>query len=66
MRRTPRDGVDHVTPGTGVIYVCRLGERLAQSRMNRIVGTPEYQRMTIRNWATTTRLLELLDERPAG
>ena len=33
--------------------------------MSRIVGTPEYQRMTIRSWATTTKLLALLDERRA-
>ena len=27
----------------------------------RIVGTPEYQLMTIRSWSTTTKLLDLLD-----
>ena len=30
--------------------------------MNSIMGTPEYKLMTIRNWATTTRLLALLDD----
>jgi uncharacterized protein (DUF1697 family) len=29
--------------------------------MGSIVGAPEYQRMTIRSWTTTTRLLALLD-----
>ena len=56
----PREGVDQVWPGTGVIYFTRLSERRAQSRMSRVVSTPEYQLMTIRNWATTTRLLDLL------
>ena len=56
-----RDGVDHAWPGTGVIYFARLSERLTQSRMSRIVGTPEYQRMTIRSWNTTTKLLHLLE-----
>lgn len=59
----PRDGVDRVWPGADVLYVARLSARRSQSRLTKIVGTPEYQRMTIRNWATTTRLLALLDER---
>lgn len=59
----PREGVDQVWPGTGVIYFARLSERRAQSRMSRIVSTPEYQLMTIRNWATTTKLLDLLTAR---
>lgn len=58
-----RDGVDQAWPGRGVLYFARLSERRSQSRMSRIVGTPEYQSMTIRNWSTTTRLLGLLDER---
>jgi uncharacterized protein (DUF1697 family) len=58
-----REGVDQAWPGTGVIYFARLSERRAQSRMSRIVGTPEYQQMTIRSWSTTTKLLHLLDDR---
>ena len=58
-----RDGVDLAWPGAGVLYFSRLSERLTQSRMGRIASTPQYQRMTIRNWRTTTRLLSLLDER---
>ena len=61
-----REGVDRAWPGTGVIYFARLSDRRAQSRMSRIVGTPEYQRMTIRSWTTTTKLLSLLDEGGAG
>ncbi len=55
-----RDGVDQAWPGTGIVYFARLSERRAQSRMSRIVGTPEYQRMTIRSWNTTTKLVDLL------
>ena len=58
-----RQGVDQAWPGTGVIYFARVSDRLAQSRMSSIVGTPEYQQMTIRSWTTTTKLLSLLDER---
>jgi uncharacterized protein (DUF1697 family) len=61
-----RDGVDHAWPGAGVLYFARLSERRAQSRMSRIVGTPEYQRMTIRSWTTTIKLLALLDGRRRG
>ncbi len=56
-----REGVDQAWPGTGVLYFARLSERRTQSRMSRIVGTPEYLQMTIRNWTTTTKLLSLLD-----
>lgn len=56
-----REGVDQAWPGPGVIYFARLSALRTKSRMNKIVGTPEYRRMTIRNWATTTRLLSLLD-----
>lgn len=57
-----RDGVDRAWPGSGVVYFARLSARRSQSRMSRITSTPEYRQMTIRNWATTTRLLAMLDE----
>jgi uncharacterized protein (DUF1697 family) len=57
-----RDEVDQAWSGTGVLYFARLSERRTQSRMSSIVGTPEYALMTIRNWATTTKLLAMLEE----
>jgi uncharacterized protein (DUF1697 family) len=57
-----RDGVDQVWPGTRVLYFARLSARRVQSKMGRIVSTPEYKQMTIRSWKTTTKLVELLDE----
>jgi uncharacterized protein (DUF1697 family) len=56
-----RDGVDQAWPGRGIVYFQRLSARRTASRMSKIVGTPEYKRMTIRSWATTTKLLSLLD-----
>jgi uncharacterized protein (DUF1697 family) len=56
-----RDGVDDAWPGPGVVYFSRLIAEKAKSKMNRIVGTPEYRLMTIRNWATTTHMLTVLD-----
>jgi uncharacterized protein (DUF1697 family) len=57
-----RDEVDQVWTGRGVLYFARLSARRTQSRMSSIVGTPEYARMTIRSWQTTTKLLALLDD----
>jgi uncharacterized protein (DUF1697 family) len=57
-----RDGVDQAWPGRGVVYFARLSARRTQSKLSSIVGTPEYALMTIRSWATTTKLLELLGE----
>jgi uncharacterized protein (DUF1697 family) len=58
-----RDGVDSMTAGDGVVYFERLIARATQSYLSRVVGTPIYQQMTIRNWRTTTTLLRMLDER---
>jgi uncharacterized protein (DUF1697 family) len=56
----PREGVDKVWPGDGVIYSQRLSSQRTKSRLNKIMATPAYKSMTIRNWNTTTKLLELL------
>jgi uncharacterized protein (DUF1697 family) len=58
-----REGVDWAWPGKGVLYFARLSARRTESRMSKIAGKPEYQKMTIRSWSTTTKLLGLLDER---
>jgi uncharacterized protein (DUF1697 family) len=55
----PREGVDRVWPGNGVIYSQRLSAQRTKSRLSRITASPHYSSMTIRNWATTTRLAEL-------
>ncbi len=56
----PREGVDKVWPGDGVIYFQRLSALRTKSRLSKIVGTPAYKSMTIRSWSTTTKLLELM------
>jgi uncharacterized protein (DUF1697 family) len=56
----PREGVDNVLPGEGVIYSQRLSAQRTKSRLGKIVGTPAYKSMTIRSWTTTTTLLDLL------
>jgi uncharacterized protein (DUF1697 family) len=54
-----REGVDTVWPGHGVIYCQRLSSLRTKSRLNRIVAAPAYKFMTIRNWNTTTTLLQM-------
>jgi len=58
----PREGVDNVWPGPGVIYSQRLSANRTKSRLNKIMGTPLYQSMTIRSWKTTTKLGAMLEE----
>jgi uncharacterized protein (DUF1697 family) len=59
---SPREGVDTIWPGVGVIYSQRLSVKRTQSRLNRVMGTPEYKSMTIRNWNTSTKLLHMVEE----
>lgn len=56
-----RDGVDQAWAANGVLYFQRLSAERTKSKMSSIVGTPEYARMTIRSWATASKLLTLLD-----
>ena len=55
----PREGVDRVWPGDGVIYSQRLSAQRTKSRLNKVMSSPLYKSMTIRNWATTTKLADL-------
>jgi uncharacterized protein (DUF1697 family) len=52
--------VDDAYAGTGVLYFSRLTAKAAQSRLNKLIGSPIYPSVTIRNWSTTTKLLELM------
>jgi uncharacterized protein (DUF1697 family) len=56
-----REGVDQAYAGDGVLYFSRLIARASQSQLARITGMPVYQHMTIRNWNTTTKLLQLME-----
>ena len=57
----PRPGVDRVWPGDGVIYSQRLSAQRTKSRLNKAISTPLYKSMTIRSWATTMALLDLVE-----
>ena len=60
---SPKEGVDKVWPGDGVIYSQRLSAQRTRSRLSRITASPHYKAMTIRSWQTTLALLELMRER---
>ena len=62
----PRPGVDTVWPGDGVIYSQRLSAERTKSRLSKVMSSPLYRSMTIRNWATTSKLLELASRTSDG
>ncbi len=55
-----RPGVDEAWAGDGVLYFSRLISQASRSYLSRLVLMQVYQEMTIRNWNTTTRLLQLM------
>jgi uncharacterized protein (DUF1697 family) len=57
----PREGVDRVWPGNGVVYAQRLSVQRTKSRLSSMMTSPLYKSMTIRSWNTTVKLLEMLD-----
>jgi uncharacterized protein (DUF1697 family) len=58
-----REGVDEAHVGVGALYFARLISRASQSQLSRLASQPVYQRMTIRNWRTTTKLVQLMEKR---
>jgi uncharacterized protein (DUF1697 family) len=61
----PREGVDRVWPGNGVVYSERLSAQRTKSRLSSMMTSPLYKSMTIRSWSTTVKLLEMLNARGA-
>ena len=58
-----REGVDFLQAGKNVIYTSRLTSQMGRSYFSKIIQTPVYKNITIRNWNTATKLLELTNER---
>ena len=62
IKRVPtKTGVDQVYAGPGVLYFSRLIRRASQSCLSRFVSLSIHQNMTIRNWNTTIKLLQMMD-----
>jgi uncharacterized protein (DUF1697 family) len=51
-----RSGVDTVHAGERALYFQRLVSKASQSYLSKIVGSPIYKSVTIRNWNTTSKL----------
>ena len=58
----PRDGVDVVTAGKGVLYMSTVLGALSRSGLTKVVGKRIYQDMTIRSYSTCLRILDLMNE----
>ncbi len=56
-----REGVDEASAGPGVIYFSRVAEHASRSWLGKLTALAIYERMTIRNWNTTTTLLEMME-----
>jgi uncharacterized protein (DUF1697 family) len=61
-----REGVDEVYEGKRVLYFKRLKEKITKTYLTRIVGTPVYKYMTLRNWDTTVKLFNLMKNTTSG
>jgi uncharacterized protein (DUF1697 family) len=62
MKSVPtKPGVDEADAGIGVLYFSRLIAKATQSRLSKIISSPIYPSVTIRNWNTTTKLLTLME-----
>lgn len=61
-----KPGVDSAFVGPDVLYFSRLIAKASSSHLTRIMASPVYQEMTIRNWNTTTKILALMDARTPG
>ncbi len=62
----PREGVDAVWPGDGVIYSRRLSAERSKSRLSAIMSSPLYKSMTIRSWSTTMKLWDRMKDGPTA
>lgn len=56
----PREGVDTIWSGDGVIYSQRLSALRTKSRLAKIIGTKAYRSMTVRNWNTVQKLAAMM------
>ncbi len=55
-----KPGVDTAHAGDHALYFRRLNSKAAQSHLAKLVQMSVYKNITIRNWNTTTKLLEIV------
>jgi uncharacterized protein (DUF1697 family) len=54
--------IERIEPGHGVIYQSLSVKLLGRVTSGKLSSSPSYRRMTIRNYNTASKLLQLLDE----
>lgn len=59
----PKEGIDVVTIGHGVLYLSTVLSGLNKSALGKLVSKKIYQDMTIRNYTTTQKLLTLMEQK---
>jgi len=59
-----REGIDFLQAGKNVIYTSRLTSQMGKSYFSKIMQTPIYKNLTIRNWNTVRKLLEMVNNYP--
>ena len=57
-------GIDTVAAGDHALYFRRLVSKATQSKLNKLVQKPVYKNLTIRNWNTTVKLLQMVKPAP--
>jgi len=56
----PKEGVDTMAGGQGVVYASRLISLAGRSHLIRVNKMPVYQNITVRSWNTAQKLLGLM------
>ena len=56
----PKEGVDFVKAGPGVVYMYSLLSGITRTGFTKLAGTPAYKAITMRNYNTVQKLLELI------
>jgi len=59
---TPRVGVDRVWAGELCVYIAMDLKQLTKSWISKIIESPIYPFISIRNWNTTWKLSQLIDD----
>lgn len=55
-----KEGVDSVTGGKGVVYMTTLLSGITKSGFTKLIAKPVYKKITMRNFKTVQKMLELV------
>ena len=57
----PKPDIENIGSGAGVVYASLVIKKFSSTRISKLVGTPLYKQVTIRNYNTATKLANLFD-----